>query len=136
MNDFGTCSVESDDYQFEKHYSESLKETNVLIDNQDIARLKSEHGNSTDWDYIFVDEAQDWKDDEKLLLFKIYGPNCIVVADGIDQFMRQGKTATMGALVLMRLLINTINHSDRKPILSSSSMSLLKLKNFRGKLSH
>lgn len=40
--------------------------------------------------YILVDEAQDWSDAEKSILFKIYGPEHIIVADGIDQFIRSG----------------------------------------------
>ena len=48
------------------------------------------------WDYIFVDEAQDWSDDEKNILFEIYGPEHIVVADGVDQFMRSSTKQNWG----------------------------------------
>ena len=41
-----------------------------------------------DWDYVLVDEAQDWLELEKEILYAIYGPERIVVADGVDQFMR------------------------------------------------
>ena len=40
-----------------------------------------------DWDYILIDEGQDWPDLYKQVLFKLYGPERIIVADGIDQFM-------------------------------------------------
>lgn len=41
-----------------------------------------------DWDYILIDEAQDWKDIERDILYEVYGSNRIIVADGVDQFMR------------------------------------------------
>lgn len=40
------------------------------------------------WDFVLIDEAQDWPADERDLLFKIYGPLRIVVADGVDQLVR------------------------------------------------
>ncbi len=40
------------------------------------------------WDYIFVDESQDWPENERQLLFRSFGPGKIVVADGIDQMAR------------------------------------------------
>ena len=41
-----------------------------------------------DWDYLLIDEAQDWLGEEKEIVFMIYSPERIVVADGLDQFMR------------------------------------------------
>lgn len=41
-----------------------------------------------DWDYILIDEAQDFSDFEKLNLFRIYSPKRMVIADGVDQFVR------------------------------------------------
>lgn len=43
------------------------------------------------WDFIFIDEGQDWSDVEKEILFQIFGKERIVVADGIDQYMRSLK---------------------------------------------
>lgn len=40
------------------------------------------------WDFVLIDEAQDWPSDERDLLFKIYGPLRIIVADGVDQLIR------------------------------------------------
>ena len=61
-----------------------------LCNEKDIQYLKDENRSKIDWDYIFIDEAQDWKEREKDILFKIYGPDKIVVADGVDQFIRKG----------------------------------------------
>ena len=54
----------------------------------DIETLKDIAETPIDWDYILIDEAQDFCDIEKKILIKIYGPNRLIVADGIDQFMR------------------------------------------------
>lgn len=43
------------------------------------------------WDYIFIDEGQDWPMAERDILFSVYGPNNVVVADGMDQLVRQGE---------------------------------------------
>ncbi|MCS6242458.1 MAG: hypothetical protein H2172_01155 [Opitutus sp.] len=40
------------------------------------------------WDFVMIDEAQDWPDIDKNLLFKIFGHNLLFVADGVDQFVR------------------------------------------------
>jgi hypothetical protein len=41
------------------------------------------------WDAICIDEAQDWPEDERDLLFAIYGPTRCIIADGIDQLVRE-----------------------------------------------
>lgn len=43
------------------------------------------------WDYIMIDEGQDWELDEVKILTKIYGEDHIVFADGVDQFIRTSK---------------------------------------------
>lgn len=63
---------------------------NDSLSKEDIAYLKESAECDIDWDYILVDEAQDWSDAEKSVLFKIYGYEHIIVADGIDQFIRSG----------------------------------------------
>lgn len=40
------------------------------------------------WNYIFVDEAQDWPVNEKELLRLLYPGTKFVIADGVDQFVR------------------------------------------------
>ena len=79
---------------YKKNYNAKLKELYTLVvdicNENDIDCLKDDANSPIDWDFIFVDEAQDFSDAEKSILFKFYGPNRIVVADGIDQFMRSG----------------------------------------------
>lgn len=58
---------------------ESLREDPTILDNPD----------SFNWDYILVDEGQDWPEDERDILFHVFGPNRCIVADGVDQLARQ-----------------------------------------------
>jgi len=62
-----------------------------IISEEDIINLKIQEQEQVAWDYILIDEAQDWSDNEKQILFKIYGAKRIIIADGIDQFIRIGK---------------------------------------------
>lgn len=40
------------------------------------------------WDAVFVDEGQDWPSNEIEILRTVYRPERIVVADGVDQYVR------------------------------------------------
>lgn len=62
-----------------------------LINEKDIQELMRKEHEAVGWDYIMIDEAQDWSDVEKNVLFRIFGPGKIIVADGIDQFIRSGQ---------------------------------------------
>jgi hypothetical protein len=42
-----------------------------------------------DFDLVFIDEGQDWLDDERDLLHLMYSPRSFVVAAGMDQLVRQ-----------------------------------------------
>lgn len=74
---------------YEKYKEEALKYINSgAISEEDIKFFKKESGNIYSWDYIFLDEAQDWPSNEKYLLRKFYDFKTFVIADGIDQFVR------------------------------------------------
>ena len=55
------------------------------------------------YDYIFVDEAQDWKKNEAEILKYYYRYNHIVIADGIDQFMKSSEHTYWGPIALPKL---------------------------------
>lgn len=57
------------------------------LDDNEIEAIKDMVDCHIDWDFILIDEAQDWTNLQKQLLLKLYGPKRIVVADGIDQFI-------------------------------------------------
>ena len=82
---------DADDYFNKTGYLNDLKDTyNYITESLSKSELKyfKDTTDFIDWDYILVDEAQDWQELEKKILFAIYGPERIVVADGVDQFMR------------------------------------------------
>lgn len=57
------------------------------LDESGAQALKDLVDNKIDWDYILIDEGQDWPELHKSIIFKLYGPKRIVVADGGPQFM-------------------------------------------------
>lgn len=40
------------------------------------------------WDYVFIDEGQDWPEDERDIIFSLYGIPNVVVAEGRSQLVR------------------------------------------------
>lgn len=80
---------------YETDYAQALEELYHYVVEQcskeDVSALKDMAQPTIDWDYILIDEAQDFTDLEKQILFKIYGASRLIVADGVDQFMRTGQ---------------------------------------------
>lgn len=76
--------------------SEASKDFKSYLQNQEAAivdskmDLKTTNKDSRDkniYDYVFLDEAQDWTEDERDILLGIFDKKQVVVADGIDQFV-------------------------------------------------
>ncbi|MEK8130894.1 AAA family ATPase [Paenibacillus filicis] len=73
---------------------ESLK--NELIDyikqgiltETDVQSLMKKEHEHLDWDYIFIDESQDWPENEREILFSVFKSNQFIIADGVDQLVR------------------------------------------------
>jgi len=59
-----------------------------LIQEKEIQELMQNRHDKVAWDFILVDEAQDWSEMEKSVIFKIFGKDKVIVADGIDQLIR------------------------------------------------
>lgn len=69
------------DHQFLNRYSElkaELIEMMGAINKTDVEL----------WDYVFIDEGQDWPEDERDIIFGLYGLPNIVVAEGRAQLVR------------------------------------------------
>lgn len=51
------------------------------------------HGSSIEpgYDFILIDEAQDWSEAQRDLIFKLVGADKVVVADGVDQFVNEAR---------------------------------------------
>jgi hypothetical protein len=78
---------------FLSNYAEYLKELmeyfkEGIIDDTDIKNAIKRNHDAVSWDYILIDEAQDWGEDEKKILFSIFGKEKLIIADGIDQLIR------------------------------------------------
>jgi hypothetical protein len=54
----------------------------------DYAQLKIQYPDEIGWDYVFVDEAQDWPLAERDLLRRLFPPSETVLAEGPEQLVR------------------------------------------------
>lgn len=91
--DIGTDSNKKFIPNYLKSYESLLLELFDYIDSgvinkADIQNLMKSRHDQLNWDNILIDEAQDWKDIEKKLIFKIFGKENVLVADGVDQLIR------------------------------------------------
>lgn len=59
-----------------------------LIGEKEISELMKTRHQQVAWDYILIDEAQDWSELEKSVIFKIFGKEKVIIADGVDQLIR------------------------------------------------
>ena len=89
---FGVTGENNNDLN---HYSENLKAASALfkgdaLQDEDISTIKLEQSEKFDFDYVFIDEAQDWPIEEIELIKRLYGVNNLLVADGVDQIIRSG----------------------------------------------
>lgn len=58
---------------------------------EDLACLRQE------WEYILIDEAQDWTDTELNIITALYGRDHVIAADGINQFIKCGQKQHFGS---------------------------------------
>jgi hypothetical protein len=58
------------------------------IGSADLTAAKASASRDLAWDLVLIDESQDWPSSERDLLYTLYGYQKIIVADGIDQFVR------------------------------------------------
>lgn len=77
--------------QYKQLYVSKLEELKCLLQqeckNRGVKSIK-DFSLELDWDYILIDEAQDVSDLEKKLFFLLYSPHRLVIADGVDQFVK------------------------------------------------
>jgi hypothetical protein len=68
------------------------------ITQADVDHLMAQQSLDFRWDSIFIDEAQDWPENERDLLRHLYPPGRFVLADGIDQLVRGRECDWQGSL--------------------------------------
>lgn len=87
---------------FVKNYDSMLGEMLEYLNDESDAKafLKDIMGRNyfLNWDYCFIDEAQDWTVNERDLILKIFGPEHIIVADGGQQFVRKVAACDWGVV--------------------------------------
>lgn len=92
------CSDFLEDGRYEHYKSQALElvsgipadEVMSLASNE-MSLASNETKKAFTWDYILVDESQDWPADERDILFSLYDYSQFVLADGIDQLVRSSE---------------------------------------------
>lgn len=77
---------------FLNEYETILSELLSFMADQDAVDMVKEictADSSLDWDYILIDEAQDWSNLERDVILKLFDKGKIIVADGGQQFVRR-----------------------------------------------
>ena len=77
--------------KFLSEYEAVLNELSAFLDDDDSADLVKEiiqYDDQLRWEYIMIDEAQDWTSIERDIVLKLFDSDKIIVADGGNQFVR------------------------------------------------
>ncbi len=64
-----------------------------LITEADLNKFKYEKRAETSWDIVLVDEGQDWPENEKQILYRLFDSKNVVVASGTGQLVRSVQPA-------------------------------------------
>ena len=82
-----------DDMDFLEDYKEigqsflTYMESGTITET-DILSMLTKHGDKFGFDYIFIDEGQDWTSEEVRMIKAVYSHQNLIIADGIDQIIR------------------------------------------------
>jgi hypothetical protein len=88
----GVYEPSKDDFldKYEQYKSEALElARGGALSPTDLTAAQRERSRDLTWDLVLIDEAQDWPEDERDLLYWLYGHKKLVLADGIDQMVRR-----------------------------------------------
>lgn len=83
-------------------YSEKLWQSNYSLENNFFSAVKILYSRIKtispieDYDYVFIDEAQDWANPIPEILKELFRTKHLVIADGVDQFMQTSEQAQWG----------------------------------------
>lgn len=74
---------------YEQHKQEAISLLKVgAISQKDLDDARANASRDLSWDLILIDESQDWPISERDLIYQLYGHNKVIIADGVDQFVR------------------------------------------------
>ncbi len=91
LSALGIISKTQSDFleNYEKHKLDALKLVQGrAVEKSDIEAARTKSSKSLSWDLILIDESQDWPPTERDLIYELYDPNKVIIADGVDQFVR------------------------------------------------
>jgi hypothetical protein len=82
-----------DDKEFFNNYESYCKKLAIHINENkkpemDIEEIMIKNHQLVSWDYVMIDEAQDWNPSEVEILYSIFGPSRIVISQAPDQKVR------------------------------------------------
>ncbi len=82
-----------DSRDFINDYDSYLQELHQLLSanvvtKSDLHDLIKKNNDLLNYDYVLIDEGQDWKNEEREIIVSMYGHNNIIVADAGDQMIR------------------------------------------------
>lgn len=78
--------------KFLDNYEKVLRDFNDFMEDEDSVEIVKEIAVSDpqlDWDYVLIDEAQDWTTIERDIILKLFDKGKIIIADGGLQFVRR-----------------------------------------------
>lgn len=90
MHELGIIQTYDDFLESYEKHKETLLDyiRSKTVSQADLDELIDNNPDDFLWDVVFVDEGQDWPSNEIEILRAVYQPERIVVADGIDQYVR------------------------------------------------
>ena len=91
----GSFDMNHESNVYLNNYLELLKKLDEIIDANWIDQAEKNKLKKDiikfNWDIILIDESQDWYEEERNILYKLFEPNNFVIAYGDRQFVRQNK---------------------------------------------
>lgn len=83
--------------EFLAKYYKAISELKELfkegqITKEDYLEIINEDSYNLNWDYVLIDEAQDWCNDERDIIFNVFDKGKIIIADGGQQFVRNNES--------------------------------------------
>lgn len=95
------CMLDNEE-DFIAQYSAALAELSTafnegIFSREEICKVIDKHPEFFAYDYVFIDESQDWFYDEIKIIRNIYDIKNIVISDGMDQIVRGSRSSwTLG----------------------------------------
>jgi len=107
-----------DDINLMESYEDSLQSLSEIISADNISSEEIQSFLESDkelfgFDYVMIDEAQDWPKSEAKSLVKLYPPASFVIADGQDQLIRGSYTNWKDAFETNECHVQSFNQSLR-----------------------